>query len=434
MKKTLLTIITILCFSKVLFAQTLAFPTAEGFGKYTTGGRGGKVYIVKNLNDSGKGSFRHAIEQKGARTIVFAIDGTIALKSKLIIQNDSITIAGQTAPGDGICIKNFPLYIRANNVIIRYIRSRMGDKYNNEDDAMGAMDVKNLIIDHCSISWSIDECLSVYRSSDLTVQWCMITHSLSKSTHSKGAHGFGGIWGGERATFHHNLLAHHTSRNPRFASDGYSPVDFRNNVVYNWGFKSAYGGGRGGKINYVGNYYKPGPATRPEVKERLLDPAEDGSGSYYLNANIMEGSEVVTNNNLLGVSKKMASLVTKPFDVIPINEDNTQYAYKRVLESAGASLRRDSYDLQIIEEVMTGTASHGDSYGEKTGIIDSQQSIGGWPKLKKETPPTDTDNDGIPDYWEKIHSLNPNDITDGNTYSLSKEYTNLEVYINSLVH
>ena len=378
MYRNLIFAINLIIFSSIYCqSQQLAFPTAEGFGKYTTGGRGGKVYIVTNLNDSGEGSLRYAVEQEGTRTVVFAVDGVIELKGKLIISNDNITIAGQTAPGDGICLSNHPLYIRANNVIIRYIRSRMGDITGVEDDAMGAMDVKNIIIDHCSLSWSIDECLSVYRSSDLTVQWCMVTHSLVNSSHSKGNHGFGGIWGGQCATFHHNLLAHHTSRNPRFASDGYSPVDYRNNVVYNWGFKSAYGGGRNGRVNFIANYYKPGPATQKNVYDRFLDPAEDGTGSYFLSGNIMEGSAIVTENNWLGVGEGKCSKSEWPFDVMPINQDDAYTAYIRVLNYAGASLKRDNYDERIVEEVKYGLAFNGDSYGANTGMIDSQESIGG---------------------------------------------------------
>lgn len=426
--------IILLVFPFYCQSQQLAFPTAEGFGKYTTGGRGGKVYIVTNLNDSGEGSLRNAVEQKGIRTVVFSVDGVIELKSKLIISNDNITIAGQTAPGDGVCLKNYPFYIRANNVIIRYIRSRMGDETGVEDDAMGAMDVKNIIIDHCSLSWSIDECLSVYRSSDLTVQWCLITHSLVSSSHSKGNHGFGGIWGGERATFHHNLLAHNTSRNPRFASDGYSPVDYRNNVVYNWGFKSAYGGGRNGRVNFIANYYKPGPGTQEKVYERFLDPAEDGTGSYFLSDNIMESSTIVTKDNWLGVGEGEFYKSEEPFDVMPINQDDAYTAYIRVLNSAGASFKRDSYDEKVIEEVKCGIAFEGDSYGANTGMIDSQESISGWPILKSHTASEDSDKDGMPDLWESFFYLNPENPIDSSGFDLSREYTNLEVYMNSLVH
>lgn len=411
-----------------VYTQALAFPTAEGFGKYTSGGRGGRVITVTNLHDSGEGSLRDAIEQTGARIVVFAVDGTIELQSKLIITNDSITIAGQTAPGNGICLRNYPFYINANNVIVRYIRSRMGDQCRVEDDAMGAMNVKNLIIDHCSVSWSVDEALSVYKSENVTVQWCMITHSLSKSVHSKGAHGFGGIWGGQRASFHHNLLAHHSSRNPRFASDGYSPVDFRNNVVYNWGYKAAYGGGRGGRINFVGNYYKPGPATSDDKRAWFLDPAEDGTGSYYLANNIMYGSDIVTANNWLGVGTQHCVHATEPFEVEGIKEDMPLTAYLKVLNTGGCSLYRDSYDAQVIEDVKSGTAKQGNN-----GIINSQDEVGGWPILKSGVYPKDTDGDGMPDDWELSKGLEPYNPEDGKLYNLTEDYTNIEVYLNSIV-
>lgn len=430
-----ITCLLISCMYSNALAQALAFPTAEGFGKYATGGRGGQVITVTNLNDSGDGSLRYAIEQEGARIIVFAVDGTIELKSKMIIKNDNITIAGQSAPGEGICIKGYPLYINANNVIIRYVRSRMGDIHQFEDDAMGAMRVKDLIIDHCSMSWSIDECLSVYRSENVTIQWCMITHSLFKSTHSKGAHGFGGIWGGSKATFHHNLLAHHSSRNPRLASDGYSPVDYRNNVVYNWGFKSAYGGGRQGKVNFVANYYKPGPATSIDKSEIFLDPAEDGTGAYYFENNVMEGSSVVTSDNWQGVTTKSKSRrVDIPFEYEPIREDLPEEAYRKVLNWAGCSHRRDSYDLRVVEEVESGTASGGKTYaGGDKGIIDSQEEVGGWPYLKQGIYPLDSDGDGMPDEWEIKNGLNPNDKKDASLSALDINYTNVEVYLNSIV-
>ncbi len=422
-----------LCFGQ-LFAQTLAFPGAEGCGKYTSGGRGGQVIKVTNLNDSGKGSLRFAIEQKGPRTVVFEVDGTIELQSKLIIANDSITIAGQSAPGDGICLKGYPLYIQADNVIVRYIRARMGDVNKLEDDAMGARDVKNLIIDHCSVSWSVDECLSVYRSENVTVQWCMVTHSLSKSVHSKGAHGFGGIWGGKNASFHHNLLAHHSSRNPRFASDGYSPVDFRNNVVFNWGYKSAYGGGRNGRINFVANYYKPGPATSPAKQAVFYDPAEDKSSSCYISDNMMAENDSVTENNWLGIGNIKATLVNGPFDIEPINKEPAETAYHKVLQYAGCSYHRDSYDVRIVEEVKTGTVAGGETYGGgNLGIIDSQDAVGGWPALTKGSPAKDTDNDGIPDNWELANRLDPLDSDDGSAISLSKKYTNIEIYLNSII-
>ncbi|MCW3786585.1 family 43 glycosylhydrolase [Plebeiibacterium sediminum] len=427
--------IFLLLINSHLLGQSPSFPAAEGCGKYTSGGRGGRVIYVNNLNDSGPGSLRDALMQQGARIVVFSVDGTIELNSKLVIDNDSITIAGQSAPGDGICIKGYPLYIKANNVIIRYIRARLGDINKIEDDAMGGRDIEQLIIDHCSVSWSVDECLSVYRSKNITVQWCMITQSLSKSSHSKGAHGFGGIWGGSNASFHHNLLAHHSSRNPRFASDGYGPVDFTNNVVFNWGYKAAYGGGRGGKINFVANYYKPGPATSENINSTFYEPAEDGSTSLFISDNVMIWNDSVSRNNWLGVGTKDPVIkMDSPFELIKIKQDKPEEAYAKVLKFAGCSLNRDSYDARIIKDVASGKVSGGEIFGGgNKGIIDSQEEVGGWPLLKKGKAPEDTDKDGMPDEWEKEHGLNANSNLDGSVFSLSKYYTNVEVYLNSII-
>lgn len=380
-------LIIILFFSVIgvcVHARPLAFPGAEGYGKYTTGGRGGRVLIVTNLNDNGEGSLRYAVEQKGPRIIVFAVDGTIELKSSLRIDNDSITIAGQSAPGDGICLKDYPLIVNASNVIVRYIRVRVGDRHQLDSDAIGGgrYGQKNVILDHISVSWSIDECLSIYKTENLTVQWCLVTHSLNSSVHTKGSHGFGGIWGGYKATFHHNLLANHASRNPRFASvDGTKWVDYRNNVIYNWGFKTAYGGGHHAEINMVNNYYKPGPASQ---HHRLLDVAEDGTGRYYVAGNVMEGDKAVTDNNRRAITDcagkcyirnvKSASLtsginleavpdrgeecssclVDTPFPYEPIDEEIPFIAYRRVLKSVGCSFSRDSYDQEILYQVKEG--------------------------------------------------------------------------------
>ena len=218
-----------------------AFPGAEGYGAMTRGGRGGKVILVTNLNDTGPGSLRDACETEGPRIVVFTVSGTITLESRLRISNPYITIAGQTAPGDGICIKKYPLSINASEVIIRYIRVRLGDESDADADAISGRYHKNIIIDHVSASWSVDETVSIYHCENVTIQWCMISESMYDSGHVKGTHGYGGIWGSNYSTYHHNLLAHHSSRNPRFASGcGYN--DFRNNVVYNWGYNSAYGG------------------------------------------------------------------------------------------------------------------------------------------------------------------------------------------------
>lgn len=223
-------------------AQQLALPAAEGYGKFTKGGRGGVVYEVTNLNDSGEGSLRVAVEAEGPRTVVFKVSGTIDLQSRLEIKNPYITIAGQTAPGDGITLKRYPIMIRADEVIIRYIRVRLGDETGLSDDAISSRYTKNIILDHVSASWSIDETLSIYHCKNITVQWCVISESLYESNHSKGSnHGYVGIWGSDYGTYHHNLIAHHSSRNPRFAS-GCENTDYRNNVLYNWGYQGCYGG------------------------------------------------------------------------------------------------------------------------------------------------------------------------------------------------
>lgn len=439
-------------------AQQIAFPGAEGHGKYTTGGRGGRILTVTNLNDSGVGSFRDAVEQKGARIVVFAVDGTIELKSPLRVNNDSITIAGQSAPGDGICLKDYPLVVNASNVVIRYLRVRVGDRYQLDSDGLGGgrYGQKNVILDHLSVSWSIDECLSIYKTENLTVQWCLVSHSLNTSVHTKGSHGFGGIWGGYKATFHHNLLANHASRNPRFASvDGTKWVDYRNNVVYNWGFKTAYGGGHHGEINMVNNYYKPGPASQ---HHRLLDVAEDGTGRYYVTGNVMEGDDAVTRNNHSAVTdcagkcyvvgRKSAGansgispdaipesgeecascLVKAPFPFEPIKEDTPQKAYLRVQESVGCNFSQDTYDREVLRQMKEGIGTLG-----KNGIINSPADAGGWPVLKAGKILKDSDGDGMPDEWERKHKLNPKDGADASVYTLDKNYTNIEAYLNGLV-
>ena len=261
--------------------QLVAFPGAEGFGRYTTGGRGGAVYHVTKLDDDGsEGTFRWACNKSGVRTIVFDVSGTIFLKSALQLKKGNVTIAGQTAPGDGICVADYPFTIDSDNVILRFLRFRLGNKNvaYHEGDGLGGMDRTKVMIDHCSVSWSIDECLSVYGSKDITVQWCIAAQSLKNAGHSKGAHGYGGNWGGSGATYHHNLLAHHESRVPRLGprpgTQTDERMDLRNNVMYNWAGNGCYGG-EGMNVNIVNNYYKPGPATLTRssgIQKRIASP------------------------------------------------------------------------------------------------------------------------------------------------------------------
>ncbi|MFO7447694.1 MAG: hypothetical protein R6W90_15115 [Ignavibacteriaceae bacterium] len=422
-------------FNYKIYPQLLSFPGAEGYGKYTSGGRGGKVIEVTNLNDKGDGSFRNAVEQAGARIVVFRISGTIALESDLIIRNGDLTIAGQTAPGGGICIKNYQTIVNAGNVIIRFLRFRLGDETKQEADALNIMNSKNVIIDHCSVSWGIDEVFSFYDNENTTMQWCIISEALNDSYHSKGEHGYGGIWGGKNATFHHNLLANNSSRNPRFngSRTKYTSdeelVDFRNNVIYNWGINSAYGG-EGGSYNIAANYYKPGPATEEKVKSRIIEPWEN-KGRWYIDGNYVAGSPEVTEDNWKGGVQGDFSeddiKADKPFETMPVEYSNAEEAYEDVLRYAGAILPvRDNADERIINDVMSGTVS------AANGIINSQTQVGGWPELQSTEAPADTDHDGMPDNWEQKRSLNIYDSSDANKIAESG-YTYIEEYLNELV-
>lgn len=418
--------------------QVLAFPGAEGFGKYTSGGRGGKVMVVTNLNDSGPGSLREALRMDEPRIVVFAVSGTIELKSSLDINEGNITIAGQTAPGDGITLRNYPMKIKGDNVIVRYLRFRMGDEKKVQDDAVSALRQKDIIIDHCSFSWATDEAASFYDNENFTLQWSIISESLNNSVHEKGEHGYGGIWGGKGASFHHNLLAHHKSRLPRFngartyllEQPEKGVADFRINVIYNWKTNSAYAGEEG-NYNIVNNYYKAGPATKEQVRDRIVE-AWEPYGRFYVNGNYVHGFPEVTQQNVKGVDGKQPelALVEEPIAVVTIPGQSAEAAFEQVLAQAGASHKRDAVDSRIVEETRSGTATYGKG-GD--GIIESQEQVGGWPQLKGAKAPADQDQDDMPDAWEKEHQLNAASPDNAAAYTLDKQYTNIEVYLNSLV-
>lgn len=470
-------------------SPTLAFPGAEGFGKYASGGRGGKVYHVTTLADGTQpGTLRYAAMQPGPRTIVFDVAGTIMLDSTLRITEGDLTIAGQSAPGDGICIAGYPVVLKGDNTIVRYLRFRVGDAHHGDHDGIGGTDFKNLILDHCSVSWSVDECCGLYGGEDFTVQWCIFSEPLRYSDHTKGgSHGYGAIFGGARASYHHNLIAHGESRMPRLGprpgTQTREHLDMRNNVIYNWAGVGCYGG-EGMRANIVNNYYKPGPATPREglVSHRIFSPGvrtksyvtrRDGTlnqwapmlhrwGEYYIDGNVMESNAEVTADNWTeGVLSQIdregndktftpevaASIrLTSPIAYAGVTTQSAEEAFDIVLGNAGCSHVRDAIDLRVIDETRQGTASltgsRAPDAAEKPGFIDTLSDAimpgqsSPWPVLKASSRQIkalrDTDGDGIPDKWEKANGLNPKDPTDGPAQSPSG-YTNLELYLNSLI-
>ena len=455
--KTIVVVTLLLIGAMQVFSQTPAFPGAEGGGKLATGGRGGAVYFVNTLEDNNvgnaatrEGSLRWCLGQSATRTIVFRVGGIVKLKSRLNITKGNVTIAGQTAPGDGICIKDYEVVVDADNVIMRYMRFRLGDEITtHEPDALWGRYKKNNIIDHCSMSWSIDECASFYSNENFTMQWCIIAESLNSSIHGKGLHGYGGIWGGKNASFHHNLLAHHNSRNPRFNGwkreglDYSNPLDeerldFRNNVIYNWGSNSVYGGESAGKYNMVANYYKAGPASsnRSRVLQVSIDKGTNITprfGKFYIEGNYMAAYPGVTADNWTGVSydsgvDKVACKASVAFETTPILQHTAEKAFEKVLAFSGASLSRDAVDARITTEAANGTATYSGSVTGKKGLIDTQTDVGGWPVYKSGTPPSDSNADGIPDGW--LETNYPGKIA---TQLNEEGYTYLEVYLNSIV-
>ena len=487
MKKQLIT--ALMAFTSIsAWAQAPAFPGAEGFARYITGGRGGSVYHVTNLNDSGTGSLREALGKSGKRTIVFDVSGVINLKSDLKISKGDVTIAGQTSPGDGITLANYTVTVAADNVIIRFIRFRRGNAVNINDgaDAIWGRQRKNIMLDHCSFSWSIDEVASFYDNRTFTMQWCTIAEALTNAGHDKGAHGYGGIWGGKEASFHHNFLLHLQNRVPRFNGARYNwggydtskypntiqaeRVDFRNCVMYNWGTGGCYGGPGGGYINMVNNYYKAGPATTNKTRVTQISKSDSSNGGdnpfpgytsrYYINGNYVTAAGdnaenydwqgVVYDNGIPTVNGvrcvndsknyygegagNIPIKLDEPIDAGEVTTHSATVAFEKVVAYAGASYKRDAVDERYAQEAIDGTATYTGSVTGKKGIIDTQNDVGGWPELAKGTKPTDSDKDGMPDDWETANGLNPK-VNDSKLYTIDTKayYTNLEVYMNSLV-
>ena len=468
--------------TRVCAQHIAAFPGAEGGGMFTKGGRAGAVYYVNTLRDDDQGdaqlkegSLRWCLRQDGAKTILFKVGGTIWLQKRLSINKGDLTIAGQSAPGEGITLAGNPVSVDADNIVIRFLRFRMGDllltgRDADGADALGGRQRQQIIIDHCSISWSTDECASFYDNENFTMQWCIISESLRLSGHSKGPHGYGAIWGGVHATFHHNLLAHHDSRSPRLGPGalyaGSDTTDIRNNVIYNWNGNGVYGG-EAMYVNIVNNLYKPGPATSSNIKDRIIainakteehpfPKIKDVWGKYFVSGNLMTHNSSIFADNWRGVrivGEQVQSRIRLDKEIPlqgTIHTHDAQTAYEKVLTYAGNSYVRDAVDQRIINETRSGSATfqgkspHNGKGGKwkslqypRKGLIDSQQDInsdpvgnryGAWPSLEAGTAIQDHDRDGIPDGWLKKNypGKQANDLTE-------LGYTYLEVYLNKLV-
>ncbi|WP_345221372.1 T9SS type A sorting domain-containing protein [Hymenobacter koreensis] len=461
-------------------AQLISFPGAEGAGKYTSGGRGTAatpttVFEVTNLNDDNlPGSFRYAVTQPAThRTVVFRVSGTIRLTSELRITRANTTIAGQTAPGDGICLADYPVSVSADNVIIRFIRFRLGDKNQNlgrvdgsgNGDAFGALGRRKLMIDHCTMSWSSDEACTVYRGDSTTLQWNLISEPLDYSYHFEAGdtdyqrHAYGGIWGGRAASMHHNLLAHMRGRMPRFDGSrnlapytaGQENVDFRNNVIYNWASYNV-NGGEGGNYNVVNNYYKYGPSTPTgtsggvSIRTEVLNPYKQTSapvlpyGRFYLAGNYVDSSPAVTARNWLGVvmsggtrADTVLAKAAVPFAMAAPPPQTALDAYEAVLRNAGVVLPvRDALDQRIVNDVRNRTGRLIDVQGGFPHGTPYSTSQVAWPVLNSLPAPADADRDGMPDAWELANGLNPNSDADRGLRA-SNGYTNLENYLNGIV-
>ncbi|MCW0483061.1 pectate lyase [Gaoshiqia sediminis] len=434
-----------------------AFPGAWGAGMFTTGGRGGQVIAVTNLNDSGPGSLRAALEAEGPRMVVFRVAGTIHVDGDLNINHPDITIAGQSAPGDGICIAG-TLNINTHNVIVRHLRVRRGVPVGGQgDDNIGGNPARDIIIDHCSTSWGMDENISLYRHmrpsldgstqikdpvQNVTIQWTISSEALDARGHA-----FGGTWGGNPSTFHHNLFACNTARNPSIGMSG--PFDFRYNVIFNWRHRTMDGGDETSLVNVINNYYRPGPATNENMRavfarieqRSMYSPgsawaeggwypkAENRPGKWYVAGNIMHGNQEITQNNWAGMrGPEELARVNTPFEGWPVAPHQTaDVVFESVLANVGATLpRRDAVDARVTEMVRSGKPM------TETGIIKDISEVGGYPELTYDPAklPVDTDGDGMPDAWEIKNGLNQHDASDGAVDSDGDGYTNVEEYLN----
>ena len=432
-----------------------AFPTAEGYGRFAIGGRGGRVMHVTNLHDAGPGSLREAVEATGPRTVVFDVSGLITLKSKLLFrrENEFLTIAGQTAPGKGICIRNYSFGgLGGRETIVRYIRLRLGDLTGKTMDGMGVSCSDHCIIDHCSISWSIDEAFSSRGAKNITLQRSLISEALNIAGHRKyaegSAHGFAGSISGDIGSYHHCLLAHNAGRNWSLAgatdqaNRHAGRLDIRNMVVYNWRHRTTDGGAR--EVNFVNNYYKPGPASKiftylnPQFENPSFGPQQ-----YYVKGNIMEGIAGPEGpaGPFKGVNPRGKQdapiLVSKPFFEHHVHTHTATEAFENVLSDVGCNIPvLDDHDRRVIRETRSGTTTYKGSKSGLPGLPDSQQDVGGWenyPEVHRRAD-WDTDRDGMPNHWETKRGLNPDDPSDGTVDSNGDGFTNLEDYLNQLAN
>jgi hypothetical protein len=434
-----------------------AFPTAEGYGRFAAGGRGGRILIVTNLADSGPGTLREAVEQSGPRTIVFNVSGLITLESRLIIRktNSDLTITGQTAPGKGICIRKYNMgMLGATNVIVRYLRVRPGNLSGMTLDGMGMASSDHCIIDHCSISWTLDESFSSRGGKNITLQRTLISEALNEAGHKKyppgTQHGYAASIGGDIGSFHHNLLAHCAGRNWSLAGGLSKPdnkyagrLDLRNNVIYNWKSRATDGGAH--EVNFVNNYYQPGPATKFFYALNAQYGGFPGSQRYYFAGNVMPGRFGLTNQTAgrTATTERGGSLPTEyspwsdtPFFESYVKTQTAEHAYTNVLADVGCNFPAlDEHDTRIIAEVRAGSFKFKGSKTGLPGLPDSQEDVGGWDNYPEVQRPADwdTDHDGMPDAWEKRAGLNPKNAADTNADRNGDGYTNLEEYLGSLV-